>query len=489
MRSRPLLLLTALVLAGPALAGCLGDDSGADVASSDEDPLPDEVPEVPALEREGAMDFTLSNVLPAVHLGHGLYEPTIDVSDSGVIYISAHTTGVDTTGAPAYYSNDDGATWQQLPFAKGLALPGPAQGGTPPPSDEIFIVTGDDGQAWGVDITLATFPVNGWCNDGAEHCYHNPDAYDEARAQTSRAEAATGQDESCSELNLNDRPWTAYADGKLLLVNNPGGGPVQVGSMDVPPAQYVDTWDPVQGPQWNLCAGEGGGGIPGIPDMRDDHLFAVPQMQDDQLVVVTGNAEDVSDVEQRPVFRNTHESVSAVGMGEQVVFDDEGTMFVSAMNNSDTEPGPGAGAIHLAVSHDDGESFTERTIRFDRPVSSTYLDGNEHGPGAVINWGLTNETDGVTDWYLGHLVVAEDGTPVIRNASLAVDDGPPASRHVQGAAVGPDGRAYMVMSEVTANDAVERTSHVGERPMSVVVQEEGPTLPVDVPEATPVSQP
>ncbi len=472
-RFRAFLLMLALTVV--PLSGC--------VSPAGDDVQTESVPDLPDLgariDLDGTMGFLESVVTPAVHFGHGLYEPTIDVSASGVIYISSHTTGVDTTGAPAFFSTDDGETWQQLPFLMEATVPEPAHGGTPPPSDEIFIVTGDDGQAWGVDITLATFPVNGWCDDGATHCYHNPDAYDEAQAQTTRVDALTGADDSCSALNLNDRPWAAYANDHLLMVNNPGGGPVQVGVLPVPPADYVETWNPVEGPTWNLCAGEGNGWIPGIPDLRDDGFFAVPQVQDDELVVITGNVEDVHDVEQRPVFQNTHEEVSAVGTYGQVVFDAEGTMFVSAMNNSADVAGEAAGGIHLATSTDDAASFTERTLRFDRPVSSIYIDGNDHGAGAIINWGLVDEEGGPTDWYLAHLVMGPDGTPVVRNATLAVDDGPPASRHIQGAALGPDGRAYMVMSEVTANDAVERTSHAGTTPLTVVVQTEGPTLPVD----------
>lgn len=474
MPTRTAVLITALALLTVGLAGCIGSDS-----QDEFDPGSTETPTdvAPGVDLNGTMSF-VESVIPAVHFGHGLYEPTIDVSGSGVIYVSAHTTGVDTTGAPAWYSDDDGETWQQLPFAMEATVPEPTHGGTPPPSDEIFIIAGDDGQAWGVDITLATFPVNGWCGDGAEHCYHNPDAYDEARAQTARADAVSGQDSSCSPANLNDRPWAAYANGTLLMVNNPGGGPVQVGAMQVPPDTYVETWNPVQGPTWNLCAGEGGGGIPGIPGMREDLFFAVPQTQDDQVVVVTGDAQDVMEVEQRPVFDNTNVAVSAIGEYGQAVFDQEGKLFVAAMNNSAGEPGKGAGGIHLAISTDDAQTFDEATIRFDRPVSSLYIDGNDHGPGAIINWGLVAEAGGPTDWYIGHLRMAADGTPVIENATLAVEDGPPASRHIQGAAVGPDGTGYMVMSDVEGNDDVEMAQNAGTTPMTVVVQQDGPTLPV-----------
>ncbi|HVL87676.1 MAG TPA: hypothetical protein VM681_06690 [Candidatus Thermoplasmatota archaeon] len=470
------LILPVLATAGLVLAGCLGPDSGALLDPQVTDALPLDID----LEVTDAMAFALSAVLPAVHFGHGLYEPTIDVSSSGVIYISAHTTGIDTTGAPAFFSSDDGKTWRQLPFASSARVPEPLHGGTPPPSDEIFIVAGDDGQAWGVDITLATFPVNGWCDDGARHCYHNPNAYDMVQAQTSRAAALTGQDRSCSVANLNDRPWAAYANGKLLMVNNAGGGPVQIGVLKVPPARYVDVWNPLDGPVWNLCAGDGGGFIPGIPDMRADHFFAAPQRQGKMFVVVTGNAANVMDVQQRPVFENAHTSISEISNYGLVAFDAEGTMYVVAMSNEAATPGPGSGGIQIAISKDDGHTFVERTIRFDRPVSSVYIDGNKRGPGAVLNWGLTDTVDGPTDWYLGHLLAGADGSPIVREASLVLKDGPAASRHVQGAAVGPDGRAYMVLSAVHGNDLQDSLSRVGTTPLAVAVQQDGPRLPITI---------
>lgn len=436
------------------LAGCI--DADEPTAETQLDPAV--LPEGPEVAVVGTMTFVESVVSPAVHFARGLYEPTIDVSDLGTIYISAHTIGVDTTGAPAFYSKDDGATWTQLPFASDLTVPEPVHGGTPPPSDEIFIVAGDDGTAWGVDITLLTFPLHGWCGDAAEYCYHNPNAYNRA-------------DTTCSPASLNDRPWAAHANGTLLMVNNPGGGPVQVAAMKVPPSEPAGLATPLTGPTWNMCASSGGG-IPGIPDIRDDGFFAVPQRQGDELVIVTGYADDVMTVEEKKVFDNSHASVSAIGQYGQVVFDADGTMYVAAMNNSAED----AGGIALAISTDDGDTFTVHRYTFDQPVTSIYIDGNKWGSGAIINWGL-NDGDR-DDWYLGHLLMADDGTPVIREASLAVDDGPVASRHVQGAAMGPDGRAYMVMSEVSGNDDTQSTLQTGTTPLSVVVQNAGPAVAV-----------
>lgn len=404
--------------------------------------------------------------LPAVHQGHGLYEPTIDVSPSGVIYVSAHSTGVDVQGAPAYYSKDDGATWVQLPFAATASAPSDRQAGTPPPSDEIFIVAADDGTAWGVDITLGTYPVHGWCDDGARNCYYNANAYD--RSESSQA--------ACAASSLNDRPWAAHASGTLLMVNNPGGGPVQVGSMKVPPAQPAGVANPATGPTWNRCAGSGGF-IPGIPDMRPDLFFAVPQVQGDRLAIITGHADDVMTVEEHGVMAHSNKAASEVGDYGQVAFDAADAMFVAAMNNSGT-----TGEFQVAVSLDDGEHFVVEQFAFDRPVSSLYIDGNRWGPGVLANWGVVDEKG--TDWYFGHLFF-EAGKIVLRNVYLAVDDGPEASRHVQGAAVGPDGRAYMVMSEVSGNDDAAMAQAIGTKPMSVVVQVDGAKLPVGSTSAAP----
>ncbi len=467
MRTFVFLLGAAMVLAGCAAPADAPDDPQ-DVVE-DVVALPDKI----ILEVEDLMTFRESVVDAAVKFTNDLYEPTMEVSDTGVIYVTGHTILVDTTGAPVFFSKDDGATWDQLPFL-GPASIDTVHGATPPPSDEIFLVAGDNGQLWGVDITLLTFPVNGWCDDGAELCYHNPNAYDEAQAQTTRVDAIAGESSSCSVANLNDRPWAAYGDGKLLMVNNPGGGPVQVGLMDVPPAA------PIGGPQlgvadmgeWNLCAGEGGGAIPGIPDMRPDHFFAVPQVQGDKLVIVKGHG-DVFDVEQVTVFNNTNVNPSGGGTSNygQVVFDAKGTMFVGIRNNTvhhgaDGRASVGDGQLHVAISTDDGETFIERTFKTSKPTNSIYMDGYKQGQGALLSWGEKDEAG--TDWYAGHLTIGPDGGPVLSNISLVLDDGPAPSAHVQGASVGPDGRVYLVM---------DYGGGVGDLPLRVMVQDDGPTLP------------
>ncbi|MGB0652246.1 MAG: hypothetical protein ACPGQL_03510 [Thermoplasmatota archaeon] len=452
--------LTLLLLATGTLAGCLGDDDTSDAS----DLAAGELDLFGLPELVNATFQVLQ--LPAIHTGHGLYEPTIDVSLDGTIYVSAHSTGLGQLPAPGYYSTDDGASWNTLALAGPAALPPGTQGSAPLFSDEIFIVAGDDGQAWGVDINLHSYIVSGWCDDGATHCYYNPQAYDHAQTVLQAPE--------CNPVPLKDRPWAAYANGTLLLVNNPGGGPMQLGAMQVPPTLYVDAGPVASGIQWNLCASSDGY-IPGIPALRGDGFFAVPQGNEGAFHVVTGYASDVMDVQQVPVFQNSNQYASrsnVINVG-QAAFDATGALYVGAQANTASQDGPDAGGFQVAVSLD-GQNFTETTFRFDRPVSSVYFDGNPNGPGALVNWG--HEDGDRTDWYMGHLFVGLDGAPILRHVTMALDDGPDASRHVQGAAVGPDGRSYMVMSENSGNDQTSDPGP-GETPMAVVVQQDGPVMP------------
>lgn len=453
-----------LAIATTALAGCVTPpDSATPAAAVDLDAVTGLLP----ISVENVMSFTQSIVSPAIGVANDLYEPTMEVSDSGTIYVAGHVIAAATTGTPAYYSNDDGKTWAPLPFAASLQSPPPLQGSQPPPGDEGFIVAGEDGQAWMADIYLAGFSITGWCGDGAEQCYDNRQAYDRVGA------TAAG----CHDLNLNDRPWAAYADGTILLVNNPGGGAMQIGVMDVPttPVGLGGGVASVAGPTWNFCASEGGG-IPGVPAMRADGFFAVPQMtgsdDDERLTVVIGNKEDIFAVETKDVFR-----VSSAGAGTsnggRTAFDRDGTLFVGAKNNTATEAGEVVdGRFILAVSTDDGQTFKNATFATDTPVESLYLDGNMFGEGALLTWSQVGDTDGTADWYVAHVFVGADGAPELRAVTLAVDEGPEYSAHVMGAAVGPDGRAYFLNFQ-----GAEPAEYAGTTPISVWVQQDGATLP------------
>jgi hypothetical protein len=443
--------LVCALLVAAAFAGC---------ATPTPEPVPDPDPTPP--EPLAAMSFETYQ-LPAIHTGHGLYEPTIDVSPEGVIYVSAHSTGIGLVPAPGYYSVDDGVTWESLALAGPAATPAEQQGAAPLFSDEIFIVAGDDGTAWGVDINLRDYMVTGWCKTGAELCYYNPNAYDHTKVVTQAAQ--------CQPVPLKDRPWNAYSNGTLLLVNNPGGGPAQIGAMRVPPAVPYEVGHVASNIQWNLCASTDGF-IPGIPDLRADGFFAVPQMDGGRLKVITGNVADVMAAQEVHVMNVTHRSApgSQISNYGQAAFDADGRLYVSAMNNDGND-----GGFLVALSLD-GQNFTSLRVSTEGPVSMIYIDGNRYGPGALVNWGIVDGTNG-TDYFFGHLF-EENGKLVLKNVHKAVEDGPEASRHVQGAAAGPDGRAYMVMSTVSGNDSAAMAQAAGTKPLHVVVQMEGPRLPV-----------
>lgn len=473
----------SIALASMALAGC--------VTPAAEQLAPDSLldPELAGLlpiTIENVMGFTQSVVAPAVGTAADLYEPTMEVSDSGTIYVAGHVIGAATTGTPAYFSNDDGKTWEQLPFLGPLQAPSPIQGAQPPPGDEGFIVAGENGQAWMADIYLAGFSISGWCGDGAELCYDNRQAYDRV---------ATVEAPCQAQASLNDRPWAAYGGGSLLLVNNPGGGPMQIGIMDIPPAAPVGIGGGLAsaaGPVWNLCASDGGW-IPGIPAMRPDGLFAVPQMAgtDERPVlnIVLGYKDDIFAVEQKEVF-----VVDDVGVGTsnggRTAFDAKGTLFVGAKNNTRSEEvdsagfpiiggggsffEPGEGRFMLAVSTDDGQTFQNATFVTGSPVRSLYLDGHHLAEGALVSWSQLGESEERSDWYVAHVHVGADGKPELRNVTLAVDEGPHSSAHVMGAALGPDGRAYFLNFE----DVADPATYAGSTPISVWVQASGPALPL-----------
>jgi hypothetical protein len=464
MAFRPGALAALLVLT--ALAGCSQPDDQPPAPSSPGAAF-EAVQDVPIAD---TMRFEQSIVTPAQGLANDLYEPTMEASGDGTLYVAAHVVGAATTGTPAYYSTDDGASWQQLPFVDALAAPPPLQGSSPPPGDEGFIVAGDEGQAWMADIYAAGFSVTGWCDDGARQCYDNRYAYDRTLTATAPCDA---------QSSLNDRPWIAYANGTLLLVNNPGGGPMQIGSMPVPTLP-TGAFDPVTGPKWNLCASPGGY-IPGVPAARRDGFFAVPQLagdENDRLTVVTGNVADIMDVQVHDVFDVTS-SYGGTTNGGRTAFDGDGVLYVGAYNNTDPRSsrsqtldlGKVRGQFKLSTSSDDGQTYDTVTFRVARPMRSLYLDSNLDGPCALLTWSQLGDDDGRSDWFVAHACVGEHGEPVLRDVSLAVDEGPHSAAHVMGAAAGPDGRAYFVNFEDR-----ETTSYLLSNPISVWKQVDGPRL-------------
>ncbi len=467
---RTLFVLSLLTVT--ALAGCT--NAPADNPATVDAPLSIDPTDVLALLNETLaagmpMVFNQSIVDAAVSLASDLYEPTMEVSRDGAIFITGHTAVVDSTGAPVYGSWDGGLTWSQLPFFQTQTMPGDLPGATPPVTDEIFLVAGDNGWLYGVDITLATFPVNAWNGDGTNHAYFNPNAYDEQQVVL--------QADECTAAPAKDRPWAAYANGKLLMVSNPAAGPAQIGVLDVPSGPLGLAGAPVGvgattgGGRWNVCAGIGyhtaDNAIPGIPDMRADGMFAVPQKGNGYLYLTLGNVQNIFNLQTKAVFEHSTggEITSVYG---QAAFDAAGDLFVGITNNSPAdENGTRIGQIRMAVSTDDGDSFTERTfVTGNQTVRHMYMDGNRFGAGTLMVWAVDGQTDGGYDWFAAHVQV-RDGMPVLENASLIIDEGLAPSAHVTGAASGPDGRGYTAMY----NGALST-------PLSVFFQTSGPTLPV-----------
>src|SRR5688572_15909358 len=147
MSTRVLALL--VVLLASTFSGCVSPDE------------PVEEPQTEAKRlRAGAIVVDVAqqvesnfavHVLPSEFPGHGLYEPTVDVGPDGAIYYSAHSQDVGRNPSPAYYSLDDGVTWQSMALFRDVQGEPDQQMGAPLFSDEVFIIATEGGQAWGAD--------------------------------------------------------------------------------------------------------------------------------------------------------------------------------------------------------------------------------------------------------------------------------------------------------------------------------------------------
>jgi hypothetical protein len=459
--SRPL-LLTVLLVASLLAAGC----SSKPAASKGDTPLAPVHAEFADAAVANTMAFTRSVIPQAVGTSNDLYEPNLEVSDKGVIYVVAHVAAAVDTGSPAFVSRDDGATWAQLPFLMGAAMPTGDLGSAPPSGDEGYIVPAEDGRAYMADVALHSFPVEGWCDDGATQCYHNPNAYDRAAATTSEG--------SCDVRSLNDRPWAAYSNHTLLLVNNAGTGAVQVGVLQMPPAPPAGGVEP-RPARWNMCAGSGGF-IPGIPALRPDHRFVVPQTHrgqqksDQKMVLVLGNTQDLSEVGSVDAFNLTSTSPT-FGGGPRfggAAFDGTGNLYVWAENNTKKE-----GWIAVGSSADAGAHVDVTRFHVAGKVGYVHIDGAQNGTGALLTWAQQSQKgDTYADFYAGHLVPSAGGVR-LEDVSLVAKDTQPCG-DVMGSGVGPDGRGYVVVF----SDPAGCLDTPGAHPLSVYVQAKGgPALP------------
>lgn len=425
----PALALVALLLA----AGCAqpSGDGGDGVVDASH-----------GWTRTDALRFEESIVTPAVGSTLDLFEPMVEVSDRGTIYVAGHTMGALVTGTPAYVSRDDGASWAPLPFLGPAATPSPGQGASPPPGAEGYIVAGDDDRAWMVDVNLAALPVTGWCDDGATQCMYNPDAFDRAASA------------SCAPQSVNDRAWVAYANGTLLLVNNPNTGHAQVGVLGP---------DQVTPGTWNACAAPGGN-IAGPPALRADGWFVVPQRRASELAAVVGRVDDLPGARQVKVADLGNLFAGMDSNAGRAAIDGDGHLFMAVINNSAR-----GGGVLVAASRDDAASFSTLRLPTEALVGWMHLDSSPHVRGAFLSW-TQQGAGGTWDFHAGHVRVDDAGVR-LDDVSLVVAGVVGPYGDLLGNAVGPDGRGYVA---VYTNPGT--LDYPGTNPVRVWIQRAGPTL-------------
>src|SRR5439155_5696323 len=128
------------------------------------------------------------------------------------------------------------------------------------------------------------------------------------------------------------------------------------------------------------------------------------------------------------------------------------------------------GRFVVAASTDDGKTFKNATFSVGPAVQTIMLDSNPYGEGVLLVWSQATKDATRADWYVAHVFVDKDGTPVLKDVALALGNGPRYGGDVMGAALGPDGRAYFITYDASQAKA-------GGTPLSVMIQQDGPTLP------------
>lgn len=426
----------------------------------------------------GPMTFRASLVDAAVSLALDMYEPSITVSPTGTIYVAAHSPAINVQRSPAYYSQDNGTTWHRVAEFVNPPELAPIPGGGQGVGDEGIIVADEEGRAWLFDMFFPTgpMPLYGLCDDGERQCTFDPSARDEV----ANAAAPCG-------AGVADRPWIAYAAGKLLLVNN-GFGVNEHGP--VPPPNQITTamytranaqialYDPATGQsQWNMCAGRGF--IPGVPALRaSDGRFAVPQAQaapgvGQRLVLIHGT--DVDNPTSTPLFTGPGGSLAGCGGGGfntgWAAYSQTGTLYVAG--------GAGQRRIAIAASTDD-VNFPTTLFDVPAPIKFLWLSGNPRAEGALLSVGVSPGCGPGTDFYAAHVSLA-NGVPLVSNLSLVASGVRDACGDYMGSAVGPDGFAHVVVGS-TANalcgpvNAEDPLGSTGKMPLTVYIQDGGPVL-------------
>src|SRR5437764_5524731 len=152
----------------------------------------------------GTMTFRESNI-GQVSYGWDLYEPNV-TAVNGAVYATGHSVGAFTTRAPAYVSHDDGLTWESLAPLTGQNQ---IEGGGHVDGDEGIVSADQNGREWQVDNGAGTSSLYSYANFGEAETGYNPLAYNELGLFTSKC-----------QMGGDDRPWQAYGDNHLILVNN-----------------------------------------------------------------------------------------------------------------------------------------------------------------------------------------------------------------------------------------------------------------------------
>lgn len=385
------------------------------------------------------------STVPAVGTVEDLYEPSIGVSPTGVLYAAGHSIGAFTQRAPAWVSRDDGASWSMLPglapaqtgsyLADSVAAGGQGEG------DEGIVVADAAGHAWMLDNGPVSDVLYSWCDDGRTLCGTDHLAY-------SVKDDLTVAGGKCNEAGITDRPWLAHGHGKLLLENN-GGGIMQ-----------LVLYDPATGRvSANDCAGSGS--VPGAPAVREsDGLFIVPQVQGKNMVVVRGT--DPRTVTTVPVFASYGGFDCSADFGFSA-FSAAGTAYVAggATNKS----------VKVAASPD-GFSWKAATIATADPLAFMWVSGNPAGEGALLSWATTSDGCGTFDYFAAHVRLDATGAPLIQDVTKALSGFAGLCGDYATSGVGPDGRAYFA----TVNNGCGVTSPPGASPLQVWIQDGGPTL-------------
>ncbi|HEV8360298.1 MAG TPA: hypothetical protein VGR28_07590 [Candidatus Thermoplasmatota archaeon] len=364
-----------------------------------------------------------------------LLEPAISVSSAGTIYVTAHTAVQHVGRAPAFVGSGSPLRWAYLYHTDEF------------PGEEGQLTVDDQGHAWLFDNGAETMSLYKWCQEGAQPCGVNPDAWQSPLSYCGTA--------------LTDSPRVAWRNAKLTLVNYQGQGPggqgyVQIGSVG----------ENGVGPTWNACA-LGPGEAPGFPAMRGDGTFVVPQRQPrvnpTQIVIAKGTHPNfLSYATAFPIEETTLAGGCLPNYGWSGFSSSERLFLAAAKNQT---------AITIATSSD-LSTFTTTTVDLPGTVSAMWLATSRTSEGALLSYAIGNGCSGA-DFYAAHVRVV-NGTLQVQDESF-VAHAQLICRDFYGSAVGPSGTAYLVVFDATVNGCNGMSDYTT-RPLTVYIQDAGPTL-------------